>query len=218
MCSLDIARKQLATCGSDMLEDTLKLARWARDEVNKIEGVYAFGKELIGTPGVYDFDETKLGINVQGLGYTGYHMESKLRREYNIQIELSDLYNILAIISIGDRKEDLEALINALADISSKTEIKQPEKGVLVPQTPKMIVSPRDAFYSSKKVVLLERSEGEIAGEMVMAYPPGIPVICMGERITRDVIEYIRILKEQKCELQGAADPYVDYIRVLGSE
>ncbi len=218
MCSLDIARKQLAICGSDMLEDTLKLVRWARDEINKIEGVYAFGKELIGTSGVYDFDETKLGINVKGLGYTGYEMETKLRREYNIQIELSDLYNILAIVSIGDRKEDLEALINALCDISSKTEIKQLEKGVLVPQTPKMIVSPRDAFYSPKKIVLLEKSEGEIAGEMVMAYPPGIPVICMGERISKDVIDYIKILKQQRCELQGAADPHVDYIRVLGSE
>jgi arginine decarboxylase len=145
-------------------------------------------------------------------------MESKLRKEYNIQIELSDLNNILAIVSIGDRREDLESLINALKDISSKTEAKEYKKVIEVPQTPKMIVSPRDAFYSTKKIVQLEDTEGEIAGEMVMAYPPGIPVICMGERITKDVIDYIKILKEQKCELQGAADPHVDYMRVLGSE
>lgn len=218
MCSLDVARKQLATRGSDMLEDTLQLARWAREEINRIDGIYAFGKELIGTPGCYDFDETKLGINVRGLGYTGYQMESKLRKDYNIQIELSDLCNILAIVSIGDRKEDLEALVNALKDISSKTEKKEYRNHVFIPQTPKMIVSPRDAFYSSKKVVKLEDATGEIAGEMVMAYPPGIPVICMGERVTKDIIEYIKILKEEKCELQGTSDPYVNYIRVLGSE
>ena len=63
----------------------------------------------------------------------------------------------------------------------------------------------------------LEDSAGEIAGEMVMAYPPGIPVICLGERITRDVIDYIMLLKQEKCELQGTYDPDVEYIRVLGS-
>jgi arginine decarboxylase len=201
-----------------MLEETLALARWAREEINKIDGLYAFGKELIGTPGCYDFDETKLGINVRSLGYTGYQMELKLRKEYNIQIELSDLYNILAIISLGDRKEDLEALINALKDISSKSTVVELKETLLIPQSLKMIVSPRDAFYSAMKVVPLEESAGEIAGEMIMAYPPGIPVICMGERITSDIIDYIKILKEEKCELQGTSDPYVNNIRVLGSE
>ena len=218
MCSLDIARKQLATKGGDMLEVVLELARWARGEINKIKGLYAFGREVACTPGCYDFDETKLGINVRGLGFTGYEMEARLRKEYNIQIELSDIYNILAILSIGDRKEDLEALVNALKDIASKTDIMEIKSSVKIPGNPRMIVSPRDAFYSTKKAIALEDSEGEIAGEMVMAYPPGIPVICMGERITQDIIDYIKILKEEKCELQGTADPHVDYIRVLGAE
>ena len=217
MCSLDVARKQLATRGSDMLEETLGLARWAREEINRIDGLYACGRELVGTPGCSDFDETKLGINVRGLGYTGYQMESKLRREYNIQIELSDMNNILAIVSLGDRKEDLEALVNALKDIAAQVKPTEYRYTIPVPKNPKMIVSPRDAFYSPKKAVRLEESEGEIAGEMVMAYPPGIPVICMGERISKDIIDYIRILKEEKCQLQGTVDPYVHYIRVLGS-
>ncbi|RCX20939.1 arginine decarboxylase [Anaerobacterium chartisolvens] len=218
MCSLDIARKQLATSGSDMLENTLEMARWARREINSIKGLYAFGEELKGTPGCHDFDETKLGINVRGLGYTGYQMEAKLRKEYNIQIELSDLCNILAIVSIGDRREDLQALINALSDISSKVGDVEYKNTVIIPQNPKMIVSPRDAFYSPKKMIPLEESIGEIAGEMVMAYPPGIPVICMGERITKDIVEYIGVLKQEKCELQGTSDPYVNYISVLGAE
>ena len=217
MCSLDIARKQLFTRGSEMLEEALELARWAREEINGIDGLYAFGRELIGSNGCHDFDETKLGINVSSLGFTGYQMESKLRKEYNIQIELSDLFNILAIVSIGDRKEDLEALVNALKDIALKNKPVEQRKTTIIPQRPKMIVSPRDAFYSPKKSIPLEESEGEIAGEMVMAYPPGIPVICMGERITRDIIDYIKILKEEKCQLQGTADPFVSNIRVLGS-
>ena len=218
MCSLDVARKQLATNGSEMLERTLQLARTAREQINSIDGVYAFGKELVGTPGCHDFDETKLGINVRGLGYTGYQMEVKLRKEYNIQVEMSDLYNILAVVTMGDREEDLEALVNALRDIASKTEVKDFEKSTLIPFNPEMIVSPRDAFYSPKKVVKLEDAAGEIAGEMIMAYPPGIPVISLGERITKDIIDYIKILKEEKCQLQGTADSYVNYVRVLGKE
>lgn len=218
MCSLDIARKQLATNGYEMLDRTLQLARYARDEINKIKGLYSFGKELVGTSGCYGFDETKLGINVHSLGYTGYQMESILRKEYNIQIEMSDLYNILAIVSLGDRQEDLDALINALKDISNKSEIKERKRITAIPESPKMIVTPRDAFYSVKKNVKLEESEGEISGEMVMAYPPGIPVLCMGEKISKDIIDYIKILKEEKCHLQGTSDSNVNYIRVLGKE
>ncbi|MDP4180012.1 MAG: aminotransferase class I/II-fold pyridoxal phosphate-dependent enzyme [Bacillota bacterium] len=218
MTSLDIARKQLAAKGSDLLEETLYLARLAREEINKIDGLYAFGKELVGAPGCNDFDETKLGINVAGIGLTGYQMEKKLRKEYNIQVEMSDLYNILAILTIGDRKEDLEILVNALKDIAQKQGAREYRATTIVPNNPKLIVSPRDAFYSDKKVVALENSIGEISGEMVMAYPPGIPVICMGERISQEIIDYIKLLKEEKCALQGTADPYVNEIRVLGRE
>ncbi len=218
MSSLDVARKQLATKGADMLENILELSRWARDEINKIEGYCAFGRELIGRPGCYDFDETKLSINVIKLGYTGYEMEQKLRREYNIQIEMSDLYNILAIVSLGDTKEDIMALVNALKDISQKTGVREIKNSTRVPYKPHLIVSPRDAFYSHKKSVPLSEAAGEISGEMIMAYPPGIPVVCPGEKISKDMIDYVKILKEEHCQLQGTADPYVDNIRVLGTE
>lgn len=216
MCSLDIARRQMAVKGHELLEQTLQLARWAREEINKIEGLHAFGNELSGTPGCYDFDETKLGINVINLGCTGYSSESILRKEYNIQVEMSDLYNILAIVSIGDRKEDVEALVNALKSMSERGCVQRGKRIVQLPGNPEMIITPRDAFYNNKKRVRLEEAEGEIAGEMVMAYPPGIPVICMGERINRDIIDYIKLLKEERCQLQGTSDPHADFIMVLG--
>lgn len=217
MCSLDIARKQLATKGLEMLSYTLQLVRMAREKLNKIGGLYSFGRDLIGTPGCYDFDETKLGINIGMLGHTGYQIESILRQEHNIQIELSDLYNILAIVTIGDTDENLKALIGAMKNIASQVRANKYLRSSMMPHNPEMIVAPREAFYCQKKVVTLEKAEGEIAGEMIMAYPPGIPVICMGERITRDIIDYIQILKEEKCQLQGMVDPNVNMIRVLGT-
>jgi arginine decarboxylase len=217
MCSLDIARRQLAINGHEMLEETLSLARWARDEINRIPGLYAFGRELAGSAGCIDFDETKLGINVRKIGYTGYEIEALLREKFNIQVEMSDFFNILAIVSIGDRQEDIAALVEAMRQIASVRNENADMKDVSAPENPEMIVTPRDAFYNEKKSVRLEDAAGEIAGEMVMAYPPGIPVICLGERITGDMVDYIRLLKEQRCELQGTCDPKVDFIRVLGS-
>ncbi len=218
MCSLDLARKQMAIKGKEMLDETLEHAKWARNEINKIQGLHSFGKEITKTPGCYDYDETKLVINVHGIGYTGYEIEEKLRKEYNIQIELSDINNILAIVSIGDEKRDIELLVDAMKDIAEKSKGVKIKKSIKIPHNPQMIITPRDAFYSLKKTVALAEAEGEIAGEMLMAYPPGIPVVCFGERITKDIIDYIEVLKNEKCELQGAADINVDYLRVLGTE
>jgi arginine decarboxylase len=216
MCSLDMARKQLVTKGPEMLQAVLELARWAREEINNIEGLYCPGKELSGNPGCYDFDETKLTVNVRRLGLTGYEVEKILIREYGIQVEFSDFNNIFMIISLGDKKEYLEVLVKALEDIACKAGLKECKRLIEFPLNPQTIVSPRDAFYSPKKVVAIRESIGEIAGEMVMAYPPGIPVICMGERITREIVDYILLLKEEKYQLQGTVDPYVENIRVLG--
>jgi len=216
MLSIDLARKQLATRGQLLLHKTLALARWARQELNDIEGIYAFGKDLLGSPGCTDFDETKLSINVRNLGYTGYQIEKMLRERYKIQMEFSDIYNTLAIVSLGDQKEDLQKLVDAFKDIAGKRQTKDASKWVNIPFCPEMIVSPRDAFYSQKRVVPLAFSAGEISAEMIMAYPPGIPVICMGERITQDIIEYIQLLQAEGCELQGATDACVNQIKVLG--
>jgi len=217
MVSIDLARKQLATVGEEMLTEVLRLSRWARNEINKIDGLYAFGTELIGTPGVHDFDETKLGVNVRNIGLTGFEVYDILRDEYNIQAELGDMYNILAIVSLGDTEKSLKALVEALKDIAVKhrrdEEVKL-TKGIL--KNPDIIVSPRDAYYSEKKIVKLEDAVGEISGESIMAYPPGIPVVTPGERISKEIIEYIQVLKEEESLLQGTEDPYVNNIKVLG--
>ncbi|WP_341534037.1 aminotransferase class I/II-fold pyridoxal phosphate-dependent enzyme [Sporosalibacterium faouarense] len=217
MTSLDIARKMLATEGEKVISKTLGLARYAREEINKIEGLYAFGKELVGEPGVHAFDETKLGVNVSGLGISGFKAYDILRDEYNIQMELGDAYNILGIISVGDTEESIQALIDALKDMSSKysgKNIKFKKKKVL--ENPEVIVSPRNAFYARKRFVKLDEAEGEISGESIMAYPPGIPIVTPGERISAEMIEYIKFLKSQNSILTDMEDPTLKNVKVLG--
>ncbi|SHH97307.1 aminotransferase class I/II-fold pyridoxal phosphate-dependent enzyme [Clostridium grantii] len=217
MSSLDVARKNLAINGEEIFSELLIHLREAREEINKTKGLYAFGKELIGTPGVYDFDETKLGINVAGIGLTGFEVYDILREEYEIQVELADVYNIMAIVSIGDSKYSINTLVEALKDISKKYDKGNPlEYGGHSLKNPDIVVSPRNAFYARKKSVLLEEADGQISGESIMAYPPGIPIVTPGERITRDMIDYINFLKDQHSMLTDIEDSKANYIKVLG--
>ncbi|MCT4593128.1 MAG: aminotransferase class I/II-fold pyridoxal phosphate-dependent enzyme [Anaeromicrobium sp.] len=216
MTSLDITRKMLATEGKDIFHRVRELSIYGRNEINKIEGYYAFSRELIDDYSVYDFDETKLSINTTNIGLTGIEVYDILRDEYNIQVEFGDSNNILAIISVGDTKENIDELIKGLKDIKRKYKKERKAPMKLNFRTPSVIVSPRDAFYSNKKRVRLEDSVGEISGESIMAYPPGIPIVSPGERIDGEMIEYIMYLKEKGSILTGTEDPEMNWIKVLG--
>ena len=159
LCSLDLARKQLAIDGRQMIAEKMQLTNWARQEINKIDGLYAFGHELTMVPGVYDFDEFKLTISLLGLGLTGCDTEKILRQKYNLQIELSDLYNILPYIGIGDTEVEIKALVNALKSLVKTYALKvnKHPQPPIIPAAPKMIVTPREAFYCPKKVVPLRK-------------------------------------------------------------
>lgn len=216
MASLDLARKNLAQNGETAFQNILKLVKAARREINAIDGVRAFGPELVGQEGAFDFDETKLSIKVNELGITGLEMYDILRDEYNIQMEFGDAYNTLAVASIGDTKENLEKLIEALKDISVKYRKDPIYFSSIALHNPEVIVSPRHAFYSSKKIKKLEECEGHICAEFIMAYPPGIPIVTPGERISCEIIDYVKFLKSQNSMLTGTEDPYVNNINVLG--
>lgn len=216
MVSLELARKQLATEGRKMLDKTINLAEWAREEINRIEGLFCMGAEVIDRVGCFDYDPTKLCINVRDLGLSGFDVEKRLRSEYRIQLELSDLYGVLALVTIGDDSDTVTVLVNALKAIASGCKIKNVLKYSLsLPEPAKIVASPREAFYGESRSVPLEQAEGEISAEMIMAYPPGIPLICPGERITQEIIEYVKLLKTEHCQLQGPEDPEINRVRVL---
>ena len=93
------------------------MAEYARSEINSIGGYYAYGKELVNGNSVFDYDVTKLSVYTRDIGLAGIEVYDLLRDEYDIQIEFGDISNILAYISIGDRIQDIERLVGALADI-----------------------------------------------------------------------------------------------------
>lgn len=120
LSSLDISRRNLALRGKESFQRVAELAEYARTEINRIGGYYAFGNELINQDSIYDFDPTKLSVHTLEIGLAGIEVYDILRDDYDIQIEFGDIGNMLAYLSIGDRKQEVERLVSALADIKRR--------------------------------------------------------------------------------------------------
>lgn len=215
IASLDIARKNLALNGREIFRKTVQYAEYARSEINKLGGYYAFGSELCGSDLFFSFDPTKLSIHTRDIGLAGIEVYDILRDEYNIQIEFGDIGNVLAIISAGDRALEIERLISSLYEIKrlySKDKAGMFDHEYIDPQ---VIMPPQSAFYGDKKSVPITESGGYICGEFVMCYPPGIPILAPGEKITGDIINYILYAKEKGCMMTGTQDINIENINVV---
>ena len=215
MASLDIARKNMAIHGKEIFREVIALAQYARREINAISGYYAYAKELINGGSVFDFDITKLSVNTLDTGLAGIEVYDILRDEYGIQIEFGDLGNILAYLSVGDREPDVERLVTALADLQRR--YKKERTGLLDHEyiSPVVAAGPKQAFFGKKQSLPIQETEGRICSEFVMLYPPGIPILAPGERITREILDYIRYAREKGCLVTGPEDMGISRLNVL---
>lgn len=219
LVSLDTARKNLSLNGKELFQKTATFAEYARNEINKIGGYYAFGAELIDYEAFFDFDPTKLSVHTRDMGLAGIEVYDLLRDEYGIQIEFGDISNFLAIISAGDRAMEIERLIASLSEIK-RLYGKEDKSGMFDHEyiNPDVVIPPQQAFYSNKKSLPIRQSIGSICGEFVMCYPPGIPILAPGERITEEIVNYILYAKEKGCLLTGTQDMSVNNINVVEVE
>lgn len=215
MSSLDISRRNLALRGVDLFHRVSNMTNYAREEVNLIGGYYAFGKEIVNGDSIFDFDPTKLSIHTRDIGLAGIEVYDILRDEYDIQIEFGDIGNILAYISVGDNFQEIERLVSALAEI--KRRFQKDGESLLNQEyfPPEVLTSPQEAFYANKESVPIEKAEGRVCSEFVMCYPPGIPILAPGERVTKEILEYIDYAKEKGCSMTGPEDPNIERLNVL---
>ena len=215
MVSLDIARRNLAMNGREMYRKAVQYVDYAREEINRIGGYYVYGDELCNGDSFYAFDRTKLSIHTRNTGLAGIEVYDILRDEYDIQIEFGDIGNILAYLSIGDRPQEVERLVSALAEI--KRRYQTDGSGLLSQEyiDPVVAASPQEAFYAPKKSLPLRETEGMVCSEFVMCYPPGIPILAPGERITKEILNYIEYAKAKGCSMTGPEDPDILHLNVL---
>ncbi|MEA4932957.1 MAG: arginine decarboxylase, partial [Lawsonibacter sp.] len=218
LSSLDISRRNLALRGEKIFEKVKRFAAYAREEINAIGDYYAYSKELVNGDSVFDFDVTKLSVNTLSLGLAGIEVYDLLRDEYGIQIEFGDLGNILAYLSVGDKTKHVERLISSLSEIRRR--FKQDNKNMLETEyiSPVVVTSPQTAFYAEKISLSLSACAGRVCTEFVMCYPPGIPILAPGERITPEIIAYIRYAREKGCLMTGPECMDISRLNVLKGE
>ncbi|MEA5010127.1 MAG: aminotransferase class I/II-fold pyridoxal phosphate-dependent enzyme [Angelakisella sp.] len=218
LSSLDISRRNLALHGEEIFEKVKRFADYAREEINAIGDYYAYSRELINGDSVFDFDVTKLSVNTLDLGLAGIEVYDLLRDEYGIQIEFGDLGNVLAYISVGDKNKNIERLISSFSEI--RRIYKKDNKELMENEyiSPGVVMSPQKAFYAEKISLPLEECAEKVCTEFVMCYPPGIPILAPGEKITRELIAYIRYAKSKGCVVTGPESMDVSRLNVLKGE
>ena len=226
LASLDMARHQLATVGEDLVSRTVELSLYLRKELHKIPGITTMEYRNI-EDRVVNYDCTKVLIDAKELGVTGVEFERMLR-EHRIEVELVQAHHVLVLITIGDTKESVTALIQAVQAISDtvlrksfESSHKEDEnlndcsKDSAVLPEPIVGVTPRKAMYANREQVRLRDTLHRIAGETIAYYPPGIPCVAVGEVISESVLQYIENRKALGYVPNGADDMSLETIWVL---
>jgi lysine decarboxylase len=218
MASLDAARRQLAIHGEALLEQTIQAAERARTAIDAVEGCSVVGEGLVGRPGVAGWDPLRIVVDVRRTGCTGYEVAAALRSSYDIYVELATHATLVLVLGIAQPIEPLERLAHDFAE--TVRQISRPGIAPALNRAPAALelatpISPRDAFLGDGETVPVDEAEGRISCESIAGYPPGIPALLPGERITAEVIAYLRELTSAGARLHGAADPSFATVRVL---
>lgn len=219
LASLEAAVAQLAEAGPQLIGRSVALAKQARQQINQIEGLYCFGEDCIGRPGVAGVDVTKLTVTVNGLGIGGNAAETWLRQQGKLQAELSDLNNVLFLVTLADDAASLDRLVIALTRLAAEIAPDGKQVANVIMPVADIValpaMSPRDATFARRRRVPFAASAGQIASETVTSYPPGIPLLFPGERITAEVIDYCQVLQRQGCKILGPSDPTLSTVEVV---
>lgn len=218
LASLDTARYIMQQKGEELLKDIVYWCNYLRGEVNNNKQLYCLSKADIGRDGIFDIDSTRITVNFYELGLSGTKVDEILRSKFKLQVEMADLYNIVAICTVGDHAESIKRLAEAIKTIakehkSSSKKIEMQASGAF--DMPSMMLLPWEAVYQTKEEVPILNCLGRICGEMIVPYPPGIPIIMPGEVINKDIIDYALECGRKGIRLSGIKDASLKYISVI---
>jgi arginine decarboxylase len=218
LASLDSARRQLAAHGEALLDRTLAASFRAREAIDAIPGIAIVGEDLVGRPGVAGWDPLRVVIDVRGTGCTGYELAAELRAGYDIYIELATHATIVLVLGLGQPVEPLERFAHDFAETVRRSARAGVAGSIVTPPAPtesEAVVPIRDAFLGRGEAVPVDQAVGRVSCESIAGYPPGVPTLLPGERVTTEVVSYLRALTRAGARLHGAADPTFTTVRVL---
>jgi arginine decarboxylase len=210
----------MAEHGHQLLDSALQLAQLTRAQIEQIEGIHIGGEEDFVAPGkAAEFDPLQLIIDISGLGIDGYHAADWLRDQHHIDLHVSDHRRTSAQLSYADDDQTAQTLISALTDLASRAATLPLAAKIEVPDPEDLRLElahlPRDAFFARTEQVPTGQAVGRIAAEMLTPYPPGIPAAVPGERLTRQVLDYLRSGIQAGMVIPDAADTALGSVRVM---
>jgi arginine decarboxylase len=217
--AIDGWRRHMVREGKSLYDATLALARRVRTAIDDIPGLAVQEDVLIREEASHDLDLTQVLVDTSGLGVSGYQVADWLRAEHRLDVGMSDHRRILATLSLADTDDTVRPLLtalNRLPAVARGMEQTQPvDPPTLEQLSLEMAMLPREAFFSATESVPIEQAPGRIAAEQVTPYPPGIPAIVPGERVTKEVLDYLRRGLEAGMVLPDPADQSLKTLRVV---
>ncbi len=219
LASIDLARRQAVLHGKEMFDKVIEAAEWARKEINdKIPNMRCLTKADIKDRN-FDLDLTKLTINVTKTGLSGYEVDEILAKKYNIQVDCSDTFNLIAIMGIGSDMDDVQKLVSALKEISKKYKGTQKNWILKIPSlATEMVMTPREVFLSHDiKKIPLAKSVGHVSAQVLTPYPPGIPVVIPGERISKEICDYLVEMASKGIRISGQEGDVLKMVKVFAN-
>jgi arginine decarboxylase len=218
MLSLDGARRQLVLHGEQLLHETLEAIGVARAKLETIDGIELVDDRMIGSMGIAGYDPLRVVLDVRGTGRTGYEIADALRRSYDVHVELPMQATVVFIVGLGDTAGPLRRLAGDVDEVVKRLY----EPGATAPIIPpaatltnEVAVPPRDAFLGRARQVPVDAAVGRISCESIASYPPGVPALLPGERVSAETVAYLRELVASGARLHGASDPDFETINVL---
>jgi arginine decarboxylase len=216
LCSLDVARQQLVD-KPELWAHTVALAGKVRRQLKTLSGLACLGGEVRSFPGVAGYDPTKILLTARGL--SGYDLAERLRRQGRIQVELATADYVLLVMTPGDNEETTTRLNSVLAALDRGLGLLPEKQRIFCSPLPdpEVVLTPRDAFWAASRAIPLGEAVNQVAAEIIAPYPPGIPVVCPGERFSPEIIDLLFYLR-QLGHFHGPADPSLDTVRVIDEQ
>jgi arginine/lysine/ornithine decarboxylase len=219
VASMDAARRAMALHGDEQLGRALALSRRAGEEIGELPGLRLLGPVLDGRPGVFARDETKVVVDVTGLGITGFQAADWLYEHRRVAPEAHDLHHLTFVITVADDESTAERLVSAVRALAEAApDLADGELPELPPVSGLVgdhVMSPREAYLGTTKRVALEQAADEIAAEPVSPYPPGVPLLVPGQRVHAGHIEFLRTGLASGMVVKGVSDASLKELRVV---
>jgi lysine decarboxylase len=217
--SLDAQRRQAAVHGHELLEHTMATLARAREEIKAIEGLEVLDERLAGRPGVHAYDPLRLAVDVRGVTASGYELAPLLREIDDINLELVGENVLVAVFGMGERGlGEAPRLVAALREAVRRVGL-EPEGAkasfAAAPPWGELAMTPREAYLGAQEVVPAAEAVGRIAAESLATYPPGIPNVLPGERLSAETLAFVQRTLEQGGSVRGASDRLLHTVRVV---